>query len=74
MTLDDFFLQHTYVIVTINIKHGAVVTFMFVTVKKPEVFGITKRAVTIQPQLEPDAVIDIPKDTFDSPGDLLFNV
>ncbi|CAG2197024.1 unnamed protein product [Mytilus edulis] len=66
--------NHIYVIVTINIKHGAVVTFMFVTVKKPEVFGITKRAVTIQPQLEPDAVIDIPKDTFDSPGDLLFNV
>ncbi|CAC5418668.1 unnamed protein product [Mytilus coruscus] len=66
--------NHTYVIVTVNIKHGAVVTFMFVTIKKPEVFGITKRAVTIQPQLEPDAEIDIPKDTFDSPGDLLFNV
>ncbi|CAC5418669.1 unnamed protein product [Mytilus coruscus] len=66
--------NHTNVTVAVNIKPGAVVSFMFVTVEKPEVFSITEEAVTIQPQMEPDAEIDIPKDTFDSPGDLLFNV
>ncbi|XP_063421593.1 uncharacterized protein LOC134706512 [Mytilus trossulus] len=66
--------NNTYVTVAVNIKAGTVVSFMFVTVEKPEVFSITEQAVTIQPQMEPDAEIDIPKDTFDSPGDLLFNV
>lgn len=47
---------------------------MFVTLEKPEVFAITKSAVTIQPQMEPDAEIEIPKNTVDTPGDLLFNV
>ena len=47
---------------------------MFVTVEKPEVFAITEEACTIQPQMEPDAEIAIPEDTFDQPGDLLLNV
>jgi hypothetical protein len=42
--------------------------------EKPEVFAITNSAVTIQPQMEPEAEIEIPTNTFDTPGDLLFNV
>jgi hypothetical protein len=34
----------------------------------------TYSAVTIQPQMEPEAEIEIPTNTFDTPGDLLFNV
>ena len=69
-----FILQCTEVTVTINIKHNTITTFMFVTLEKPEVFAITNSAVTIQPQMEPEAEIEIPKNTFDTPGDLLFNV
>lgn len=64
----------TEVTVTISIQHNAITTFMFVTLEKPEVFAITKSAVTIQPQMEPDAEIEIPQNTFDTPGDLLFNI
>lgn len=64
----------TKLTVTVTIKHNSITTFMFVAVEKPEVFSVSKEAVTIQPQMEPEAEIDIPSDTFDSPGDLLFNV
>ncbi|XP_063421595.1 uncharacterized protein LOC134706513 isoform X2 [Mytilus trossulus] len=66
--------NHTDVTVTVNIKHGAVISFMFVTVVQPEVFTILHESVIIQPKMEPGAELDIPKDTFDSPGHLLFNV
>ena len=64
----------TEVTVTISIKHNAITTFMLVTLEKPEVFAITNSAVTIQPQMEPEAEIEIPTNTFDTPGDLLFNI
>ncbi|CAG2253871.1 unnamed protein product [Mytilus edulis] len=66
--------NHTDITVTVNIKHGAVISFMFVTVIQPEVFSILHESVIIQPKMEPGAELDIPKDTFDSPGHLLFNV
>ncbi|XP_052094912.1 uncharacterized protein LOC127730521 isoform X6 [Mytilus californianus] len=66
--------NYTDVTVTVHIKHGAVVAFMFVTITQPEVFSILHESVIIQPKMEPGAELDIPKDTFDSPGHLLFNV
>lgn len=42
--------------------------------KEPEVFVISKEAVKIQPEAEPDAEIDIPENAFDDPGELCLKV
>lgn len=67
--------QFTTLSLTLTLRSNKHILFAIVTSAKPETFTITEEAVCIQPEMEPEAEIDIPKGTFEgTQSQLLVNV
>ena len=62
-------------VVTIDCKsRKAGNPFVLVLKEVKETFLVSKEAVSIRPTLEPEAVIDIPENTFEEQSNLVLNV
>jgi hypothetical protein len=64
--------QFTTVSLTLTLRPNKHILFAIATSEKPETFTITEEAVCIQPEMEPEAKIDIPKGTFEGTQSQLF--
>lgn len=66
-------VQTTKVTLTVPLAPTGTTLFAMATREKKQVFQISKEAVTLKPDMEPEAEIDIPAGTFES-GELSIKV
>jgi len=66
--------QKTEITVTFKLSSSGSTRFAVSILEKKEIVAVSKEAVVIKPEAEPEAEIDIPKDTFSSAGELSLQV
>ncbi|XP_052085682.1 uncharacterized protein LOC127723197 isoform X3 [Mytilus californianus] len=71
-TITDEIIETTNVSVVVNLKTAS--KFTIIVKEVPEVFSVSRGSASIQPEMEPDAKIEIPEGAFASADKLKVNI